>query len=564
MPRAFDRGTPPQDHNPLHGLLDFNNIDDVVKLVGGSVFDFVIGIRDGIVAFIYTIAGINLASWDDFLASLMDGKGIDLPWVVTGLSQLLEILRGNVVTPISEAVAGVQDWWNGVQNSFQEAGDRFQDFTDNLWRGFSRLTGGGKSIADVANAASSVSTQADTSMQLAEWTNAILGIRNNAPLWEGIDSTEESNFPMTDMMVGASPPAVINATAANVPISFWLAPRDAKKGFISWHGQGLTDIVALYIDVYRLNYETSTMELIHTSPDQVPNLSATWKYMNYQITTADRIDVAHGEMYGVAWRVVGTGTHQIAGKAASWMPGHQTLHPAKMAASRTGFGDLAFGSIVYSGDMPWFGIGIVEGDVPPPYFAPRTTPFTEVGTFVYDVPTWANFVDGIYSAAGGGGSGGNVVAGGYGEGGKKGQRIGETLVRGVDFPDVLNAQITVTVGNGGHGGDGSGDGGTGGDTYRHAIVGGKAEARAVGGDPGTNNFVGYDQGPARGQHAGTFTWNGIDYAGGTGGTVGAARSGGTGGSPSAGGGGGSGGTYGVSWDGGRGGRGDATFVARQD
>lgn len=47
-----------------------------------------------ITSFIYNSAGINLASWDAFVASLADGKGIDLPVLKAGLDFLSAIFGG--------------------------------------------------------------------------------------------------------------------------------------------------------------------------------------------------------------------------------------------------------------------------------------------------------------------------------------------------------------------------------------------------------------------------------------------------------------------------------------
>lgn len=47
-----------------------------------------------ITSFIYNAAGINLASWDDFVDSLADGKGIDLPLLKFGLDTLAGLFGG--------------------------------------------------------------------------------------------------------------------------------------------------------------------------------------------------------------------------------------------------------------------------------------------------------------------------------------------------------------------------------------------------------------------------------------------------------------------------------------
>src|SRR5690606_14539002 len=145
------------------------------------------------------------------------------------------IVTGAIVTPINQAVQNFKDWWQTVVDSFFNIGANIQGFIDSVWRGFTRALGvGGKSPSDVANAAANASEQADTAQQISEWNNAILGIRNNKALWTGIDETEESTFLLTDLFDGNSEPPFIEAGHYNVPMAFWRATEDAKKGFISW------------------------------------------------------------------------------------------------------------------------------------------------------------------------------------------------------------------------------------------------------------------------------------------------------------------------------------------
>lgn len=77
-------------------VLAFTNIFVPGEL--GAAFDqlkdWADNLGDQLVAFINSNAGINLASWDDFLASLDDGKGIDLPVVVQVLSALQSLFDG--------------------------------------------------------------------------------------------------------------------------------------------------------------------------------------------------------------------------------------------------------------------------------------------------------------------------------------------------------------------------------------------------------------------------------------------------------------------------------------
>lgn len=534
---------------PLGGLLD-------------KIFDLADEMED-----LFGTAHGALNEIGELITGLWNNPG-GLVGGIRDLAQIGDILAGLVVTPINQTVAHVQEWVNGLGDAVQDGIENFQDLMDNLWRGLTGAFGGGRSPADVANAAANTSTQADTAVQIGEWNNAVMGLRNNKSLMSGIDETEEANFPLDSMYIsGAEPLAVIPATSASQPMAFWRAGEEAKKGFISWLGKGFSDVTALYIDIYRFNYTDNELQLIHTSPNQVGAVTSSWSYLVYNIADIeDRVDVVSSDVLAVAWRVVGSGTHSVAGKPVP-IPAHPTVVPARPAAARTGGGttDLSFSSLasLYAAEVPWFGIGIVEGDVPPPYFAPRTKAVTEAGLFVYDVPPWATVVEGVYVPGGGGAAGGNPIAGGFGEGGEAGEWVGEKLVRGVDFPDVPNAQITVTVGAGGTAGGWGGGGGTGGNTVRHAISGGKAQVMATGGAAGNNNFIGYDQALAVGESPGNFEWNGTTYVGGSGGRVRPAGNGSAGSAPGAGGGGGSGGTWAVAWAGGAGARGGAWFEAHQ-
>jgi hypothetical protein len=438
--------------------------------------------------------------------------------------------------------------------------DTVTDIFDSIWRGLTRQPGHGKSAADVANAANNTSTQADTALQVGEWNNAVLGLRNNKSLMEGIDETEEANFALPMAWgVGTEPVAAYAASATAVPVAYWRATETAKKGFISWFGKGLTGVTNLFIDIYRANYTTNTWDLIHTSADLSGMLIASWSYLIYNLPEVARVDVNSGDVLGIAWRVVGSGTHSIAGVPIAGLPAHPNIHPKKPASVRTGSGALTFAATSYTANtVPWFGIGIVEGDTPPPYFAPRSTDLVTPGPVTWPIPTFANYVDVILIGGGGGGFGGNPAVFLNGEGGDAGQWEAETLVRGVDFPAGATS-LDFIIGGGGNHGNVNGPGSSGSPTVRNAIPSGKAALTALGGPRGDHQNSYADDGDSPGD----FTYNGITYQGGAGGNAVGGKRGNPGTAPGGGGGGGSGGTWGVAFDGGNGARGAAYIVARQ-
>ncbi|AKF14884.1 minor tail protein [Mycobacterium phage MOOREtheMARYer] len=437
--------------------------------------------------------------------------------------------------------------------------DTVTDILDNVWRGFTRQpVTSTKSIADVANAATNTSETADTGLQVGEWNNAVLGIRNNTPLSGGVDPTAVAMFDRPQAIGGDLP--YLTVTSAAVPIAFWTSPNDAKRGSIQFVARVSGSVTAFYLDYYSVNKATQDVTLLHTSPDQVPKLAAGWGNIRYDMAANLRVDTAHGDVLAVGFRVAGTGNVQLAGRLdnATW-PADATQIPRRPSATRAGVGNTTLGALNWAGDTPWVALGIVEGDVAPPYFAPRTTQVGAAGAYAYEIPSWANFVDRITLSDGGGGAGGNGGVGIAGEGGDAGIWQAETLVRGVDFP-TAGAVLTGTIGNGGNAGARESNGGNGAGVTRNAIAGGKAAQLTPGGAGGTGE--GTDSDYVRGDSPGNFVYRGVTYVGG--GRANGGSGNGEAGQPAGGGGGGGqGGFYTVAWPGGKGARGDVWFVARQ-
>jgi hypothetical protein len=179
---------------------------------------------------------------ENAVSTIMSVLKLDpLAWLVTMVTQIIDIFTGAEVTPVNEAVQGVKDWVVAQGNSLA-------NLADNLWTGLKQVGGSGKSAADVGNAAAETATKADQAATIGELNSAVLAVRNNKSIMSGIDETEESNFLLTDLFSGGSDPAgIISATASSVPVAYWRAEQDAKKGFISWNAKGFTDVTAIYI-----------------------------------------------------------------------------------------------------------------------------------------------------------------------------------------------------------------------------------------------------------------------------------------------------------------------------
>lgn len=483
----------------------------------------------------------------------------------TGITR--QILDGPKTLPdLFEVLGAIPAGSVGGVGGLATMADTMKETWAQLWGGFARTIGsGGKSIADAANAAADVAETADQAVQVGEWNNAILGIRDNKPFDSGVDPTAVSMFPIPAATASNGEPLYLNATAASVPVAFWIAPDDATRGSVQWLGKGNTNITAFYIDVYRIDRTTGAWTFLLTSPDQFPNLSATLKLNRWDMQTVNRQTVAHGDVLAFAFRVQGAGTHQI-GARYGLAAGDATQVPQRPSAVRTAAGPGLVGNVsaaqapaLYGGDVPWMAFGIVTGDVAPPFYAPRTTEFPTPGAgLVYDIPTWAKYLDVVLIGGGGGGKGGNGGDTRPGYGGGAGLWATETLVRGVDFP--ANAtQIILDIGDGGNGGPKETNGQPGTLSARRAIAGGKAALLAAAGAGATQYGSGTDP-MSVGRAPGNINFAGKPYVGGTGGAGG--RPGGDGGDPGAGGGGGFGGVYTVAYAGGDGGRGGGWVTAR--
>jgi len=109
MPRAFDRRIAPNDHDPLAGLLDFEDITKTVEQAGDAI-------RNGVVSVIKELTGIDLSSFVHLFDGIFDEIGLDLPGLadlnpVTLLNNLVGAFDGLDLGPgaIATAIANALD-----------------------------------------------------------------------------------------------------------------------------------------------------------------------------------------------------------------------------------------------------------------------------------------------------------------------------------------------------------------------------------------------------------------------------------------------------------------------
>ncbi|MDM2035567.1 hypothetical protein PP334_16760, partial [Mycobacteroides abscessus] len=195
------------------------------------------------------------------------------------------------------------------------------------------------------------------------------------------------------------------------------------------------------------------------------------------------------------------------------------------------------------------GIGYDSAAVARSPVAPVRTDITATGAYNYPIPEWSLIIDYAIWAGAASGQTGNGAVSTAGKGGKSGQLISGTLIRGVDIPWSLSS-ITGTVGAGGAQPANSDGAGPTAGANTTAVINGTTQTAAGGtGQASSQN----------GETAASATIAGTNYTGGAGGT----GNGGTGTAPGGGGAGGNGGIFGSRTRGGPGGNGQASFRARQ-
>lgn len=395
----------------------------------------------------------------------------------------------------------------GGHGGFPDLIETWQETWDKFWPG-----GSGRSLADVANYSTDVAGTATTAAALGDANSTILAVRNNEPNFLGMDPTGQVTFPIVDLS-GTPPTFGVTQTASTM--GFIRVGKSATLGSIYWLGCGLTSITAAYLTVYRMDAAGDCTKVFETS-DVTGYMTAgsTLAWANYDLDNSEKFDVVPGEVIGIELRVQGAGTHTVAGKIMTNIPNHPTQFPKRNGATRNSGtsaspSTIATGSVGYSANVPWFEIGIADGDISPPVFTPRTTSFDTAGAYTYDIPDFilehGGYIDIIAMGAGEGGSAGSGFSVGFG--GNNGNWAFASYQYGVDIPGGTT-EITGSVGAGGTPTSFStGAGNSGGDTTATAsgmttvtATGGSGSSGALpaaygaGGDNQTYNGVTYIQG----------------------------------------------------------------------
>ncbi|QNJ55338.1 minor tail protein [Gordonia phage LittleFella] len=250
----------------------------------------------------------------------------------------------------SNFLSGLSGFGNFIHNAFDSA----IDFILGL---LSWIPGVGSVREKFAGAINKASETADIALESADSAQAqivtiqqVFSVRSNRPFWEGPDPTGESSFPFcmmakptahnhgfsadgsgsrTTNITGVSR---ISATQSLVPMAFVKCESNTEKAQASFKCRKVGTINAVYVDFYKMT-EDGSLQLITSTGDVKDDILTTMAWQQVAMPTPYLSEM--GDWIGVQWRVIGSGSLELAGvemEAENFFP---TFRPLNYGLMRT-------------------------------------------------------------------------------------------------------------------------------------------------------------------------------------------------------------------------------------
>jgi len=362
-----------------------------------------------------------------------------------------------------------------------------QGLTDSMLQGLTNNPITGNTLAGVANFLSGMANQLygytpnnppliSVAGTTASNSETLAGMAATRSVSHAVAPTGDATFDLA-MLSGSTLPT-LSVTQGNSLIGFIRTPTGANpntpmtlwpnKQAVAWKSTGYTgSITGLWINIYKYNTVSGKMDLWNQSPNLVGSIANSLNYYFYNIIpnqpylpaefSFQGIPYCQTDVWGVEMVIAGTGTYQLAGLTLNHAVYPGTL-PPQMSAYRgngttvpappeelTPAVDFFYQTPC---KVPWFSLTGSSGATT---YAPQPASFTTNGSFTYDIPIWAQFIDYAICPAGGGGGGG-VDA--WGNGGGVGNWLYGTLqVGGINGPPpstlTSKSRLNINVGAGG-------------------------------------------------------------------------------------------------------------------
>lgn len=388
------------------------------------------------------------------------------------------------------------------------AADTWQSTWDQLISGAVGTLGTGSGLADIFNIFNTLSSNA---AQGPMAFNLFGGLNNTRAMWRGRLPSSDATLPLANLMFNKNTSGV--ATIPTFPITqaagaytVWhIIQQDATKNVVQWRGHVTGSNTDFRARVLKMDATNGTVTPQQVSGNLLGALGtvagdyATW-------TLGTPIAVAAGDIIGLEFQLIGSGTFNMVGDTTWDTTPHPTVFPQRMASIRSGSGTTTtlgsaythLSGFAYTDKIAATEFAISTGNPPAPH-APTTLSTTGTGAGTYPVPDWCNTVQLIVFPGGGKGASGSGTIGINGDGGNAGTPGSLILTRGTHFTSGDSISYNAGAGSTGSGGGSSSAG---------------INANTVSRSGGTDGSGWVTGSAAYGASPGDITVDGITYNGG--------------------------------------------------
>lgn len=304
-------------------------------------------------------------------------------------------------------------------------------------------------LAELFAAQGQNATNLAQALELAIQSQQELSNTETQPLYQGLQPTGESTFPLTNFPQGSVMPNI--AVSAGTAIAGIINCQKAvKKGFIEFEAKGPGSGSGVYVNVYSIDSTTGLWTKLWTSADissQIPSGSYGWVSV---LIPSPYIPVTPGEFVVIELACVGMAINVAAG---TWPHANNpSTIPPNIGASRnlastggTSPSTIAQTSITFSSNVPYFVFGIKA--IPVIYQPPDRVQIQGAGVHYYTIPGWiqaGNLIDvvGVGAGATGGAANGFFTVN-LGQGGGPASWGHTTLNYGTDIPTSVTQLVCI-------------------------------------------------------------------------------------------------------------------------
>lgn len=307
------------------------------------------------------------------------------------INQIADIVKGVLVTPISQAVQDFKDGWSGINTAVDNTSSFVQNLLNAILQAIRKVPVVGGTLADIISEIGHLENKAQEAENVANTTQAvvthitdIIYVPTGVPLWQSPDPTATVSTPWTPMGNDSYNVRADRALWASVRFQ-GVGDRNILQFLAYKEGT----VSSFYVDVYKLEMDGSST-LLYSSPDLkdeiVPNSSAGAGWVVHQLS--DQTIVADiGDTYEVQFRMGGSGDVWLEGQwfpystpiitaFRPFSPGSQrnpTSNPAP-ATIPTGTRDT-----MYSNFVPFVSVGVDVGQLSSPRIFTDTFDRTSLG-----------------------------------------------------------------------------------------------------------------------------------------------------------------------------------------